>query len=312
MPELAGEVLDVEELGELPQPAGAQVAEATAMADHPPRTPPREAAALGRRLPPLGAAAGVAQAQPAAATDVSMGAISMPAAAVRRIVRSAAPGIRFNSEAIAAVHRVAQAFACYATDRCVKELRGTLTLAGPKTKGKVVGGGSHPAKKTLGAEHVMKVLSKELPPVATKISALFPELVPQEYRPQEIKLLELMHEQERAAQERERAAAERAAAADEARERAAGLPAQTAAGLDPALDPDFDPAFGAQAFHDPAEDDPAFAFGIPEQAPMAASGGLKRPAGEAASEEVQPPVKKQAGASLSGMFNRQKAVAAQA
>jgi histone H3/H4 len=219
-------------------------------------------AGFGRRLPSMSAVPGLAKPEPAA-TDVGLGTVSMPSATMRRIVRSAAPGVRFNGEAIAALHRVAQAFVCYATDRCIQELRGDTVLAAPaaQKKKQVKVGGPTSVKKTLGVDHVMKVLSKEVPPVAAKISNLFPELVPPEYRPQEIKLLEQLREQRRAA--------------------ALG---KSSVGF--ASGQDDDPAFG------PAAD--------------VASGetSVKRPAEGNVDE---PPKKKPAGASLSGMFGRQKA-----
>jgi hypothetical protein len=58
--------------------------------------------------------------------------------------------------------------------------------------------GAAAPKKTLGIDHVMQFLTAEMPTVATKISTLFPDLVPSEYRPESIKLLERIRFQEKA------------------------------------------------------------------------------------------------------------------
>jgi len=65
-----------------------------------------------------------------------MASISLPATSIKRIARSAAPGVRFSSEAIAGLHRVAQAFVCFATDRSLQEMKVEADRANRKQKGK--------------------------------------------------------------------------------------------------------------------------------------------------------------------------------
>jgi len=122
----------------------------------------------------------------------ALAGVSLPAAAIRRIARSAAPGARFSGEAIAALHRVAQVFTCYLTDRALHEMKVEADKAKRSKKGPVMA-------KTLKSEHVMRFLSSELPPISKKISTLFPFAVPPEYKPAGVRLLERFHEQERLA-----------------------------------------------------------------------------------------------------------------
>mmetsp|Transcript_65226 Transcript_65226/g.170839 ORF Transcript_65226/g.170839 Transcript_65226/m.170839 type:complete len:250 (-) Transcript_65226:38-787(-) len=117
---------------------------------------------------------------------------SLPAAAIKRMARSSVPGVRFSSEAVAALHRVAQAFICFATDSALSEQR-TEAERAKRSRGK----SAFVAKKTLSGDHVMKVLTSELGPIASKLASLFPELVPVDFRPQGIRLLEQLREQER-------------------------------------------------------------------------------------------------------------------
>jgi histone H3/H4 len=126
--------------------------------------------------------------------DVDLASIALPASAIKRIVRSAAPGVRFSSEAIAGFHRVAQAFVLFATDRCLAEQAKEVEKLKKAAKSK------HALpRKTLTAEHVMRFLSTELPPIASKVSTLFPDLMPAEFKPAGVLLLEQLHEQSKAA-----------------------------------------------------------------------------------------------------------------
>lgn len=149
-----------------------------------------EAAAFGKRLPAMGAVP--AMGGPA---DIGLGTLSMPTATVKRIARNAAPQARFSSEALGALHRVGQAFVCFVTDRAIHELQGNMVQAAGKKKGKAAPG----MKKTLGVEHVMNVLARDMPAVSSKVSSLFPDLVPVERRPPEVRMLEMLHEQHRKA-----------------------------------------------------------------------------------------------------------------
>jgi histone H3/H4 len=126
--------------------------------------------------------------------DVDLASIALPTTAIKRIVRSAAPGVRFSSEAIAGFHRVAQAFVLFATDRCLAEQTKEMEKVRKAAKSK------HALpRKTLTSEHVMRFLSAELPPIASKVSTLFPDLMPTEFKPAGVLLLEQLHEQSKAA-----------------------------------------------------------------------------------------------------------------
>eukprot|EP00411_Alexandrium_monilatum_P078387 CAMPEP_0175621038 /NCGR_PEP_ID=MMETSP0096-20121207/68223_1 /TAXON_ID=311494 /ORGANISM="Alexandrium monilatum, Strain CCMP3105" /LENGTH=340 /DNA_ID=CAMNT_0016926283 /DNA_START=21 /DNA_END=1041 /DNA_ORIENTATION=- len=127
--------------------------------------------------------------------DPGLGALSLPAAAIRRAARGAAPDVRFSSEAIAGLHRVAQAFICFATDRALHEAQAEADKA-KKVKGKA----NPTARKTLSADHVMRFLSSDMPPIAKKLASLVPEQMPAEYRPAGIRLLEQLQEQDKAAE----------------------------------------------------------------------------------------------------------------
>mmetsp|Transcript_8197 Transcript_8197/g.23434 ORF Transcript_8197/g.23434 Transcript_8197/m.23434 type:complete len:255 (-) Transcript_8197:171-935(-) len=121
-----------------------------------------------------------------------LGALTMPVAAVKRIGRSVAPEAAFSSEAIAALHRIGQAFVCYATDRVIHEMQAESDRAGAKRRGK----NAPLPKKTMGSEHVLHMLSDEFPAMANKLSTLFSDVVPQEYRPEPVRLLEQLRAQE--------------------------------------------------------------------------------------------------------------------
>merc|ERR1712194_3164 len=94
-------------------------------------------------------------------------------------------------EAVAALHRVAQVFVCFATDRSLGVIQAEKDKA-KKMKGKNV---NLLAKPTLGADHVMRFLSADLPQVASKMSSLFPDLMPTEFKPPGVILLEHLEEQ---------------------------------------------------------------------------------------------------------------------
>jgi histone H3/H4 len=123
-----------------------------------------------------------------------LAAISLPSNSIKRIVKSAAPGVRFSSEAIAGFHRVAQAFALFATDRALAEQVKEAEKARKSTKSKH----APPLRKNLTAEHVMRFLTSEIPQIGTKISALFPDLMPPEFKPAGVQLLEQLHQQSKA------------------------------------------------------------------------------------------------------------------
>mmetsp|Transcript_140999 Transcript_140999/g.438332 ORF Transcript_140999/g.438332 Transcript_140999/m.438332 type:complete len:332 (-) Transcript_140999:74-1069(-) len=143
-----------------------------------------------------GGAAAAAPEEPARSReDPCLPALSLPAAAIKRAAKAVAPEVRFGSEAVAALHRVAQAFVCFATDRALHEAR----VEADKAK-KVKGSKANPtARKTLTADHVMRFLSSDLPPIAKKLASLVPDLMPTEYKPAGVRLLEQLHEQEKAA-----------------------------------------------------------------------------------------------------------------
>lgn len=130
--------------------------------------------------------------------------IALPLNAVKRIVRSAAPGTRFSREAFAGLHRIAQAFVCFATDRALHEAKVDAEKARKTTKGKAA---QQTVRRTVGAEHVMRFLAVEIPPIAKKMATLFPDLMPADFKPSGVKLLEQLQEQERAAKAAAAAAA---------------------------------------------------------------------------------------------------------
>lgn len=143
--------------------------------------------------------------------DNTLQTISLPAASIKRIAKSAAPGVSFNAEALAGLHRIAQAFVCYATDRSLAEVRHEVERGRRGTKARSL----PPPRKVLGADHVMRFLHTSLPPVANKVAQLFPDLMPFEHKPAGVQLLEQLHEQRRA---------ERAAVVEQARSAAAEQP----------------------------------------------------------------------------------------
>lgn len=126
--------------------------------------------------------------------DSGLASVSLPTSTIRRIARSAVPGVKFSSEAISGLHRIAQAYVCFATDRSIAELQVDIDKAN-KIKGKL----RPVVKKQVTPEHVMRFLSTEMPPIASKLSTLFPNLVPADFRPTGVRLLEQLAEQEQAA-----------------------------------------------------------------------------------------------------------------
>jgi len=164
--------------------------------------------------------------------ELGLASLSLPASSIRRIARSAAPGVRFSSEAFAGLHRVAQAFILFATDRALAEVK-VEADKGKRPKGKST---APIPRKTLSCDHVMRFLSSELPPIASKVAALFPQLMSSEFKPAGVQLLEQLHEQQKAAA---RTAAAEAAAAEGGHQRlvfgagdAAGSAASGAGALD--------------------------------------------------------------------------------
>lgn len=119
-----------------------------------------------------------------------LASLSLPISTIRRIARTAAPNHRLTTEVTAGLHRIAQAFICYATDRSLAELQNEAERARKhKSKAAVV------PKKTLYPEHVMRFLMAESPHLANKLANLFPEMMPGEFKPLSVRLLEQLHKQ---------------------------------------------------------------------------------------------------------------------
>eukprot|EP00933_Yihiella_yeosuensis_P036393 TRINITY_DN30157_c0_g1_i1.p1 TRINITY_DN30157_c0_g1~~TRINITY_DN30157_c0_g1_i1.p1 ORF type:complete len:272 (-),score=66.73 TRINITY_DN30157_c0_g1_i1:65-841(-) len=133
------------------------------------------------------AVAGVGRAK----EDPLLGNLTLPAAVIRRIARSAAPGVRFSSEAIGGLHRIAQAYICFATEKAAADLQKENEKA---KKGKK--SGQSTGKKVLQGDHVMKFLTAEMAPLASKVAKLFPEIMSNEFKPPGVSLLETLHKQE--------------------------------------------------------------------------------------------------------------------
>eukprot|EP00747_Dinoflagellata_sp_TGD_P087716 gnl/TRDRNA2_/TRDRNA2_163729_c2_seq2.p1 gnl/TRDRNA2_/TRDRNA2_163729_c2~~gnl/TRDRNA2_/TRDRNA2_163729_c2_seq2.p1 ORF type:complete len:378 (+),score=121.86 gnl/TRDRNA2_/TRDRNA2_163729_c2_seq2:82-1215(+) len=154
--------------------------------------------------PDFGAVMGVLgeASMPIAGVDeAELSNVSLPREAVKRIARSAAPDNRLSSEAIGGLHRIAQIFVCYVTDGALKEMK-TEADKGKKPKGKVV-----PTRKTLSVEHVLRFLTAEIPQISSKVCNLFPDLVPMEFKPPSVRLLEKLREQEKSQSTGEKGAA---------------------------------------------------------------------------------------------------------
>lgn len=121
--------------------------------------------------------------------------LSLPISGIKRIAQSAAPGARFSSESIAALHRVAQSYVLWATDR---SLAHSKAADAQQQKGKKVKFAPAPAVgRRLAASHVMSFLSAELPQIANRVASLFPDAMPTECKPSSVQLLEQYREQER-------------------------------------------------------------------------------------------------------------------
>lgn len=124
-----------------------------------------------------------------------LASIALPVNTVKRITRSAAPGVRFSGEALAALHRICQAYILWATDRSVVQASADDARQTKKVKGKAV---AHSlTSRRLTATHVMRFLEAELPQIAAKVGTLFPDLVPSESKPTAVRLLEQLREQEK-------------------------------------------------------------------------------------------------------------------
>jgi histone H3/H4 len=130
------------------------------------------------------------------ADDPDLASTSLPSSTIKRIVRTASPGVRFNSEAIAGFHRVAQAFVLFATDRSIAEVAKEAEKLRKASKSKSI----PTARKTLTSEHVMRFLTSEMPPIASKVAALFPDLMPGDFKPAGVRLLEQLQEQSKVGQ----------------------------------------------------------------------------------------------------------------
>jgi histone H3/H4 len=132
--------------------------------------------------------------------DPQLGVLSLPAAAIKRIAKSGAPRMHIGSEAVAGLHRVAQGFVLHLADRALAEAEAEANKAAKqKRSGKTSAAGGR-----MAVDHVMKVLTAEVAPIASKLASLFPELMPDDFKPPGVRLLEQLQEQE---QEKEKAAA---------------------------------------------------------------------------------------------------------
>jgi len=123
--------------------------------------------------------------------DADLAACALPYSTIKRIVKSSSPGVRFSPDAVAGFHRVAQAFALFATDRALAEQQKEADKLKKFSKSKNIA----PARKTLTAEHVMRFLTSEFAPIASKVSTLFPDLMPSDFKPAGVLLLEQLRDQ---------------------------------------------------------------------------------------------------------------------
>jgi len=142
-----------------------------------------------------------AQGAPAANADSSgdredpgLAELSLPSSAVKRLAKIAAPGYRFSSESLAGIQRVAQAYIVFATNGALSQVKSDGVAMNKAKKGQK----PQPAKKTLQAEHIMRFLTLEMPQLGTKVASLFPDYVPEEFKPESVQLLEKLHLQLRA------------------------------------------------------------------------------------------------------------------
>eukprot|EP00435_Cladocopium_sp_Y103_P049616 s79_g15.t1 len=107
---------------------------------------------------------------------------------------STLPKYRFEKDVFKGMNRLAQAFACFVTDRSLHELKREQTSKAKK------GSKNAPVlRKTLTAEHVMRFLQQDMPQLANKLASLHPDKMPEDFKPSSVKLLKQLHEQIEAA-----------------------------------------------------------------------------------------------------------------
>mmetsp|Transcript_41124 Transcript_41124/g.65104 ORF Transcript_41124/g.65104 Transcript_41124/m.65104 type:complete len:219 (-) Transcript_41124:55-711(-) len=126
--------------------------------------------------------------------EVSVASLTLPDSLMRNLMRSTVPKYRFEKDVFKGMNRLAQAFACYVTDRSLHELKREQTSKGKK------GSKNAPVlRKTLTAEHVMRFLQQDMPQLANKLASLHPDKMPEDFKPSSVKLLKQLHEQIEAA-----------------------------------------------------------------------------------------------------------------
>lgn len=122
--------------------------------------------------------------------EVSVASLTLPDSLMRNLMRSTVPKYRFEKDVFKGMNRLAQAFACYVTDRSLHELKREQTSKGKK------GSKNAPVlRKTLTAEHVMRFLQQDMPQLANKLASLHPDKMPEDFKPSSVKLLKQLHEQ---------------------------------------------------------------------------------------------------------------------
>jgi len=159
-----------------------------------PVAPELAAASLGVGLGSEGVSEDAVASEGHPKEDPGLVAAALPYSVIKRIVRTASPGVSFDREAIAGFARIAQAFALFATDGALAELSKEAEKVKKSGKSK---SNAPPVRslKTLTADHVMRFLTAELPPIATKVASLFPDLMPGDFKPAGVQLLEKLGEQ---------------------------------------------------------------------------------------------------------------------
>jgi|ERR1719310_155525 len=129
---------------------------------------------------------------PTEASELS--SVSLPVSHIRRIAKAAAPpGTKFSSEALAALHRIAQVYILYATDRAIAQAQAEAAEA----KKKKIKNMPVPTGRRMTADHVMQFLTAEMAPIATKLANLMPDSMPKEFKPTSLQLLEELRVQQR-------------------------------------------------------------------------------------------------------------------
>lgn len=129
------------------------------------------------------------------AEESMLSTLSLPVSHIRRLAKAAAPpGTKFSSEALAALHRIAQVHILYSTDRAIAQAQQEAAQAKKK---KVKGAAPAPTGRRMTAEHVMHSLSAEMPAIASKLSNLMPDRMPKEFKPVALQLLEELRAQQR-------------------------------------------------------------------------------------------------------------------